>query len=149
MTSSLSAISAGVPSAILRPKFKTAIRSHTLMTARMLCSMYITVIPRVRISRMGSRTWFYFLTYFTDGAWVMTSSRPLSPQDSEQFAVAGLAAEPRDVLILHQEQVQRFRGRGHHPSPHLTREARLEACRAYYASSYSRRKQGIDGISRG
>src|SRR5437879_4914821 len=51
MTSGFRPISAGAPSAILRPKSSTTIRSHTLMMSRTRCSPNRIVAPPARAGR--------------------------------------------------------------------------------------------------
>src|ERR1700730_328640 len=63
MTSSLRCTSAGVPSAILRPKSRATTRSHTDMTRFMWCSTSSTVtwrssrMRRIRRPRPSTSTW--------------------------------------------------------------------------------------------
>ena len=54
MTAGLSRISAGVPSAILRPNSRTTMRSVTPITSLMSCSMRRTVYPWSRTLRISS-----------------------------------------------------------------------------------------------
>src|SRR5207302_1052958 len=54
-TAGLAWISAGVPSAILRPKFSTATRSQVPITRRTSCSMSTMVSPSVTSARISSR----------------------------------------------------------------------------------------------
>src|SRR5437773_866512 len=54
-TAGLAWISGGVPSAILRPKFSTATRSHVPITRRTSCSMSTMVSPSVTSARISSR----------------------------------------------------------------------------------------------
>src|SRR5947207_2674069 len=54
-TAGLAWISGGVPSAILRPKFSTATRSHVPITRRTSCSMSTMVSPSATSARISSR----------------------------------------------------------------------------------------------
>jgi hypothetical protein len=93
------------------------------------------------------KTIYYFLTVFTSGQVILTAN-DIYPAISEEHFIQSSVAEvtPEELLKIHQQQVEKFRGQGLTPELEYTREKRIAATTQYYNAALIRKRMRVVGM---
>lgn len=89
----------------------------------------------------GDPASFYFYTPFEDGGMVFTRNFAYGREaEAPPISVRNVpGGSPEQVLAIHDRRVRAFQDQGLRPSVSCSQQGRIEATRAFYASTYARR----------